>query len=129
MQVAAAVAGLEVGVGAVVPAPVAEAAWFRIPSFKLPNFGSPSAMRAILAIAPIAIATIPESTAHLYQMSLYIDQLAKDLGRPAIEIKRLIGALAREADQTFQLFVLLSLLTGLAYPLAVTALACRTAWP
>ncbi len=32
-----------------------------------------------LSVALIAIATIPESTAHLYQMSLYIDQLAKDL--------------------------------------------------
>ncbi len=37
--------------------------------------GRPSGHRAI------AIATIPESTAHLYQISLYVDQLADDLGR------------------------------------------------
>ncbi|MCE5259202.1 MAG: xanthine permease, partial [Chloroflexi bacterium] len=47
--------------------------------------------QAILAIAPIAIATIPESTAHLYQISLYIDKLADDMRRPKPEIKKLIG--------------------------------------
>lgn len=71
--------------------PVLEAAWFRVPDFRLPDFGSPSALKAILAIAPIAIATIPESTAHLYQISLYVDRLAEELGRPLLDIKRLIG--------------------------------------
>ena len=45
----------------------------------------------MVSIALIAVATIPESTAHLYQMSLYIDRLAKELGRKPLEIKRLIG--------------------------------------
>jgi len=67
--------------------PVAEAAWLRIPNFTLPVFwGS-----AVLAIAPIAIATIPESTAHLYQISLYVDQLAAELKRPALKLSRFIG--------------------------------------
>lgn len=44
-----------------------------------------------MSIALIAIATIPESTAHLYQMSLYIDALAKEVGKKPIEIKKLIG--------------------------------------
>lgn len=35
---------------------------------------------AIFAIMPIAIATIPESTAHLYQIDLYVNNLAKKLG-------------------------------------------------
>jgi uracil permease len=70
---------------------IGEALWVRWPAFTFPAFGDPRAWGAITGIALIAIATIPESTAHLYQMSLYIDQLAKDLGRPAIEIKRLIG--------------------------------------
>jgi uracil permease len=39
----------------------------------------------------IAIATVPESTAHLYQMSLYIDQLALEVGKKPVEIKKLIG--------------------------------------
>jgi uracil permease len=60
-------------------------------NFTFPAFGNPNAWAAITGIALIAIATIPESTAHLYQMSLYIDQLAKELGRAPIEIKRLIG--------------------------------------
>ncbi len=63
----------------------------RVPNITLPAFEDPRAWGAILSIALIAIATIPESTAHLYQMSLYIDQLAKELGRKPLEIKNLIG--------------------------------------
>jgi len=70
---------------------IGEAQWVRIPAFTFPAFTEPNAWAAITGIALIAIATIPESTAHLYQMSLYIDQLAKELGRAPLEIKRLIG--------------------------------------
>lgn len=70
---------------------VAEAAWFSVPNFSFPAFTDPNAWKAIVAIAPIAIATIPESTAHLYQISLYVDRLAEQLGRTKLEIKRLIG--------------------------------------
>ncbi|MBC7235497.1 MAG: xanthine permease [Chloroflexi bacterium] len=66
---------------------VRQAAWVRAPAFSLPVFKWP----AILAIAPIAVATIPESTAHLYQISLYVDQLAEELGRKPLNIKNLIG--------------------------------------
>ncbi len=68
-------------------APVAQADWLRLPAFTFPVFK----WSAIAAIAPIAIATIPESTAHLYQFSLYVDQLADDLGRKPLNIKNLIG--------------------------------------
>jgi uracil permease len=70
---------------------VAEASWVRVPNVTFPAFGDPHAWAVIASIALIAIATIPESTAHLYQMSLYIDQLAAELGRKPLEIKRLIG--------------------------------------
>ncbi len=70
---------------------IGDAPWVRWPAFTIPAFGDPNAWAAITGIALIAIATIPESTAHLYQMSLYIDQLAKELGREPLEIKRLIG--------------------------------------
>jgi uracil permease len=70
---------------------IGDAAWLRIPAFTFPAFTDPNAWAAVTGIALIAIATIPESTAHLYQMSLYIDQLAKELGRNPLEIKRLIG--------------------------------------
>lgn len=71
--------------------PLANELWVRIPPVTFPAFSDPRAWGAVLSIALIAIATIPESTAHLYQMSLYIDALAKELGRPALEIKKLIG--------------------------------------
>lgn len=46
--------------------------------FALPHFTFPKAnMAAIAAIMPIAIATIPESTAHLYQLDIYVNNLAK----------------------------------------------------
>jgi len=66
---------------------VRQAAWVRVPDFTLPVFR----WSAVVAIAPIAIATIPESTAHLYQISLYVDNLADEMGRKRPEIKNLIG--------------------------------------
>jgi uracil permease len=72
-------------------APIGTARWIQIPHFTFPAFTNPSAWASVTGIALIAIATVPESTAHLYQMSLYIDQLAKELGRAPLEIKRLIG--------------------------------------
>jgi uracil permease len=71
--------------------PVAEAAWLRVPQFTFPAFTDANAWAVVISISLIAIATIPESTAHLYQMSLYIDALAKELGRAPLEIKKLIG--------------------------------------
>jgi uracil permease len=70
---------------------ISAAPWVGLPQFTFPDFANPNAWAAITGIALIAIATIPESTAHLYQMSLYIDQLAKELGRAPLEIKKLIG--------------------------------------
>lgn len=72
-------------------APVLDAQWLRVPNITLPAFTDPRAWSVAVSVALIAIATIPESTAHLYQMSLYIDQLAKDLGRKPTSIKNLIG--------------------------------------
>jgi uracil permease len=70
---------------------VAKAAWLELPKFTLPAFTDPSAWGMALSIALIFIATVPESTAHLYQMSLYIDELAAELGRKPYNIKELIG--------------------------------------
>jgi len=49
---------------------------FALPVFTLPK---PSWM-AVAAIMPIAIATIPESTAHVYQLDIYVNDLAKKKG-------------------------------------------------
>jgi len=50
--------------------------FFNIPEFTFPK---PS-WAAIGAIMPIAIATIPESTAHVYQLDIYVNDLAKKKG-------------------------------------------------
>lgn len=70
---------------------VTNAAWLAVPKFTFPAFGNPAAWGMALSVALIFIATVPESTAHLYQMSLYIDELAAELGRKAFNIKELIG--------------------------------------
>lgn len=71
--------------------PVIQAPWFRWPHFSLPAFTNPRAWEAMAAIAVIAIATIPESTAHLYQISLYVDRLAKKMKRRPYHLSHLIG--------------------------------------
>jgi len=70
---------------------VANATWLEIPKFTFPAFNNPEAWGMALSIALIFIATVPESTAHLYQMSLYIDRLAAEMGRKPYKIKELIG--------------------------------------
>jgi uracil permease len=47
-----------------------------VPAFTFPK----ASWAAILAIMPIAIATIPESTAHMYQLDIYVNDLAKKKG-------------------------------------------------
>jgi uracil permease len=49
--------------------------------FESPIFTFPKATwAAVIAIMPIAIATIPESTAHIYQLDIYVNDLAKRKG-------------------------------------------------
>lgn len=49
---------------------------FALPAFSLPKMSWAS----ILAIMPIAIATIPESTAHIYQLDTYVNNIALKKG-------------------------------------------------
>ncbi len=65
--------------------------WFAVPHWTFPAFNDPNAWGMALSIALIFIATVPESTAHLYQMSLYIDELATEMGRKPYNIKELVG--------------------------------------
>lgn len=74
--------------GVVNLAPFASAAFFQMPKFTLPEWN----WAALFAIMPIAIATIPESTAHLYQIDLYVNNVAERLGRkPKHRISELLG--------------------------------------
>jgi uracil permease len=49
---------------------------FALPAFSLPK----ASWAAVAAIMPIAIATIPESTAHVYQLDIYVNDVAKAKG-------------------------------------------------
>ncbi len=57
--------------------PLATFGPFAIPAFSLPKFS----WESVLAIMPIAIATIPESTAHIYQLDIYVNDIAKKKGK------------------------------------------------
>jgi uracil permease len=72
-------------------APLANAAWFALPHFTFPSFSGALVGTAIFSIAVMAIATVPESTAHLYQISLYVDRLAEDTGREKYDLDKNIG--------------------------------------
>jgi uracil permease len=57
-----------------------------------PHFTLPAvSWAAVAAIMPIAIATIPESTAHLFQLDLYVDELAAKKGKGSYGIKNKLG--------------------------------------
>ncbi|HSL42281.1 MAG TPA: solute carrier family 23 protein [Anaerolineales bacterium] len=72
-------------------APLATAPWFAAPHFTFPSFTGSLIWTAIFSIAVMAIATVPESTAHLYQISLYVDRLADDMGREKYGLDKYIG--------------------------------------
>ncbi len=61
------------------------------PHITFPSFSGEMAATAIFGIAVMAIATIPESTAHLYQISLYVDHLADELKRPRYKLDEHVG--------------------------------------
>jgi uracil permease len=46
---------------------------FALPAFTIPRVN----LMAVAAIMPVAIATIPESTAHVYQLDIYVNVLAQ----------------------------------------------------
>ncbi|HMN59955.1 MAG TPA: solute carrier family 23 protein [Anaerolinea sp.] len=63
----------------------------RVPQFTFPVFNDPLTLTVIFGVGVMAIATIPESTAHLYQISLYVDHLAEQQGREKYGLSQFIG--------------------------------------
>ena len=61
------------------------------PDFTFPVFNDPLTLTVIFGVGVMAIATIPESTAHLYQISLYVDHLAEEQGREKYGLSEYIG--------------------------------------
>ncbi|TAK44162.1 MAG: xanthine permease [Betaproteobacteria bacterium] len=62
-----------------------------LPHLTWPAFTGPILVTAAFSIGIMAIATIPESTAHLYQISLYADRLAEEQGREKPHLERHVG--------------------------------------
>ena len=60
---------------------------FALPAFTFPKFS----WLALVGIMPIAIATIPESTAHMYQLEIYINDVAKEKGKGKYDMISLLG--------------------------------------
>jgi len=71
--------------------PLVDTAWFVFPHFTFPSFSGSLVLTAVFSIAIMAIATVPESTAHLYQISLYVDRLAEDTGHEKYNLDENIG--------------------------------------
>jgi uracil permease len=69
----------------------AEAPLIAVPHLTLPSFSGPLLLTAIFSISIMALATIPESTAHLYQISLYVDRLAEEQARPKYHLDKHVG--------------------------------------
>jgi len=70
---------------------VGAADWVRFPHLTAPSFSGAMVTTAIFSISIMAIATIPESTAHLYQISLYVDRFAEQIGEKKYELDKHIG--------------------------------------
>jgi len=70
---------------------VAAAPVIAAPHLTMPNFTGELVVTAIFSISIMALATIPESTAHLYQMSLYVDRLAEEQSRPKVHLDQYVG--------------------------------------
>jgi len=59
---------------------------FALPAFTLPKVSGV----AVAAIMPIAIATIPESTAHIYQLDIYVNDLADKKGKKKYDLASML---------------------------------------
>jgi uracil permease len=70
---------------------VAAAELFIVPHFTFPVFSGALVSTAIFSVSIMAIATIPESTAHLYQMSLYVDRFADERKEKHYELDKHVG--------------------------------------
>ncbi len=70
---------------------VAATPLFVAPHLTWPVLAGPMVATAIFSISIMALATIPESTAHLYQISLYADRLAEEQSRPKSHLDRHVG--------------------------------------
>ena len=64
-----------------------DGSFFALPAFTFPKFS----WQALIGIMPIAIATIPESTAHIYQLDIYVNDVAREKGKGHYDLISLLG--------------------------------------
>ncbi|MBQ6559912.1 MAG: xanthine permease [Erysipelotrichaceae bacterium] len=64
-----------------------DGSFFALPAFTLPKLS----LNALAGIMPIAIATIPESTAHMYQLDIYVNDIAREKGAKKYDLVSLLG--------------------------------------
>ena len=64
-----------------------DGSFFALPAFTFPKVS----LNALAGIMPIAIATIPESTAHMYQLDIYVNDVAKEKGKKKYDLVSLLG--------------------------------------
>ena len=72
-------------------ASIGQTSLITVPHLTFPVFNDPLTLTVIFGVGVMAIATIPESTAHLYQISLYVDHLAEEQGREKFKLSSYIG--------------------------------------
>ncbi len=70
---------------------IGQSALITPPHVTFPVFNDPLTLTVIFGVGVMAIATIPESTAHLYQISLYVDHLAEEQEREKPGLSKYIG--------------------------------------
>jgi len=70
---------------------IGSSAFITAPHITFPVFNDPLTLTVIFGVGIMAIATIPESTAHLYQISLYVDHLAEEQKREKPGLSKYIG--------------------------------------
>lgn len=65
--------------------------WFNIPKFVFPNFLAPQSYEYAIALALLAISTIPESTSHLSQVGMYTNAIARKQNQKEPHIENKVG--------------------------------------
>lgn len=70
---------------------IGQSSFITAPHITFPVFNDPLTLTVIFGVGIMAIATIPESTAHLYQISLYVDHLADEQGKERYGLSKYVG--------------------------------------
>ena len=81
--------------------------WFNVPKFVFPQFFASESYEYVIALALLAISTIPESTAHLSQVGIYTNNIAEKRGiqKPHIENKVGVNLIADGAADLIGAFL------------------------